>query len=1209
MKTLWNHFLNLRHPLVLALSLLVVLTACEEEENNPVTPEPEPNALQLAQDNDDLSSLVDAVNRTDLADALSDEENPVTIFAPNNSAFAQFLEDNPDFSSLDDIPEDVLTDVLSYHVVAGKTLSSELTAGDIPTLLSGQSLSITLDNGVTLNGNIQVVSADNEVSNGVVHIINGVLSPMAREEADQSIVEIVTEGEDFSILETALTKFPDIVETLQGDGPFTVFGPNNDAFVKFLEEDDRFAALEDIPDDVLKSVLQYHVLAGGKTAADLGASEETVQGESIAITKTEDGVTINGDIAVTTPDVMATNGVIHVIDNVLLPPSLRTEPTIAEIAVATEDLSILVAALGRAPDLLAAAGDPNAALTVFAPTNAAFEQLLADSEDFNSLDDIPDDVLTTILQYHILASIKTAANLEETEETLNGETISVMATGDGVTLNEDVNVTTPNIPASNGVVHLIDKVLMPPSLQPQPTIAELAVGTDDLSILVAALGRAPDLLAAAGDPEAMLTVFAPTNAAFEKLLEDSEDFNSLDDIPDDVLTSILQYHILGSIKKAADLMESEETLNGESIMVMATDEGVTLNGEVKVETPDVVASNGVVHLIDMVLMPPSLQPQPTIAELAAGNENLSILVAALGRAPDLLAAAGNPEAMLTVFAPTNEAFAMLLEEDPRFNSLDDIPDDVLTEILQYHILGATKLAADLMEMEETLSGDNLSIDKSDGVVINGDVTVTDGDIMAANGVVHVIDKVLVPEALAPPKTIAEIAVGTEDLSILVAALQRTPDLLEVAADFNADITVFAPTNDAFVDLLATLSDVLGVQLNGLEDVPDYVLRRVLEYHILNAGKLADDLMNQEETLEGSNLDIEKNGGVVINGNTNVIGDLANIEAANGVVHVIDAVLIPPFIGNALGTALQSLVFDAEGRFTTLLAAVESQEAVLNFLTRQDNVDGTLFAPTNAAFEALINENNGLNSLEDVLALDNLSDILLFHVGADRKERSDLTAASSATHSRLLNPNTGSPLEIYYSNVDGTLILIGYSEVVDADIETPNEEFIIHAINAVLIPPTASVVGVAVDNPQFSQLVAALTRVEEASGDDQNLLPLVTILSGERGEQDLAPFTVFAPTNAAFEALLEALGVGSVDEVPIETLQAVLLYHVISGEPVFSTDLSNGEAETIGGTITIDADNLTIADGNEDNTDASIVGTNILATNGVIHVIDQVLLPE
>jgi transforming growth factor-beta-induced protein len=1064
MKTLWNRFFNLRHPLVLVLSLLVVLTACEEEENNPVTPEPEPNALELAQDNDDLSSLVDAINRTDLASALSDDNNPVTIFAPNNSAFAQFLDDNPDFSSLDDIPEDVLTDVLSYHVVAGKTLSSELTAGDVPTLLSGESLSITLDNGVTLNGNVQVVSADNEVSNGVVHIINGVLSPMAREEADQSIVEIVTESEDFSILETALTKFPDVVETLQGDGPFTVFGPNNDAFAKFLEEDDRFAALEDIPDDVLKAVLQYHVLAGQKTAADLGESEETVQGESIMIAKSDDGVTLNGNVMVSAADVMATNGVIHVIDNVLLPPSLQV----------------------------------------------------------------------------------------------------------------------------------------------QPTIAEIAVDTEDLSILVAALQRVPDLLDAAGNPEAMLTVFAPTNAAFEKLLADSEEFETLDDIPDDVLTSILQYHILGSIKKGADLMESEETLNGESIMVMATDEGVTLNEEVNVVTADIMASNGVVHLIDMVLMPPSLQPQPTIAEIAVDTEDLSILVAALQRVPDLLDAAGNPEAMLTVFAPTNEAFAMLLEEDPRFNSLDDIPDDVLTQILQYHILGATKLAEDLMETEETLSGETLSIDKSDGVVINGDVTVTTGDIMAANGVVHLIDKVLVPEALAPPKTIAEIAAMTEDLSILVAALERTPDLLEVAADVNADITVFAPTNDAFVDLLASLSDALGVELTGLDDVPDYVLRRVLEYHILNAGKLAADLMNEEETLEGSNLSIDKSNGVVINETTNVIGDLANIEAANGVVHVIDAVLVPPFIGSAIGTMLQPAVFDAEGRFTTFLTAVETAE--LDETITLDIIDWTLFLPTNEAFEQFIAD-NGFASAEELLAADNLGDILLYHLSGQRKAVADFNDGASATHSRL--EVDGKFREINVSNNADGFFINGEIEVIEADIATNNG--VVHVVDGVLVPASQTVTEIAVaatqgDSPQFTQLVAALSKVEEASANDNSLLPLVTILDEERGDE-FSPFTVFAPTDAAFEALYQTLGVDGIEDIDAATLQAVLLLHVFSGEDFYSTDLTNGEIETLGGDITIDADNLTIADGNEDNTDASIVGVNILATNGVVHVIDQVLLPE
>ncbi|MEO0332247.1 MAG: fasciclin domain-containing protein, partial [Bacteroidota bacterium] len=589
---------------------------------------------------------------------------------------------------------------------------------------------------------------------------------------------------------------------------------------------------------------------------------------------------------------------------------------------------------------------------------------------------------------------------------------------------------------------------------------------------------------------------------------------------------------------------------------------------------DIMASNGVVHLIDQVLMPPSLQPQPTIAEIATSTESLSILVAALGRAPDLLDAAGNAEAMLTVFAPSDEAFAKLLEEDPRFNSLDDIPDEVLTQILQYHILGATKLAEDLGETEETLSGESLSIDKSDGVVINGDVTVTTADVMAANGVVHLIDRVLVPESLAPPATIAQIAADTEALSTLVAALQRTPDLLETAGDFNADITVFAPTNDAFGDLLTTLSNALGVQLSGLEDVPDYVLRRVLEYHILGSGKLADELGNEEETLEGSDLDIDKNGGVTINESTNVIADLANIEAANGVVHVIDEVLVPDFILNSIGTMLQPAVFDAEGRFTTFLAAVEAAKVIV---ITDPNINWTLFLPTNEAFAQFI-EDNGFASAEEVLAAESLGDILLYHLSGQRKAVADFRDGASATHSRL--EVDGKFREINVSNNGAAGFFInGEFEVIEADIETDNG--VVHVINGVLTPASQTVTEIAVAatqaaTPEFTQLVAALTKVEEASAGSEDLLPLVSILNEKRGTE-FSPFTVFAPTDAAFEALYETLGVEGIDDIDVATLQSVLLLHVSSGEDFYSTDLTNGEFETLGGDITIDVDNLTIVD--------------------------------
>jgi transforming growth factor-beta-induced protein len=877
-----------------------------------------------------------------------------------------------------------------------------------------------------------------------------------------------------------------------------------------------------------------------------------------------------------------------------------------ELADSEDQLSTLVQAIEQV-GLADALSDESTPITIFAPNNSAFTDYLADNPDFGSLSDIPDNVLADVLRYHVVPGANLAADLTSgpVATLLDGQTIAV-TTDNGVMLNGTTRVIEADIRASNGVIHIIDAVLRTAAEEPG-TIAEIASATDDLSTLVAALTRVPALLDAASDAEADLTVFAPTNEAFTAFLEEDDRFDDLASIPDDVLTSVLQYHILAGAKLAADLGESETTLNEEAVTISKTDDGVFINDDTKVTSANIEASNGVVHLINKVLVPPSLRVQPTIAGLAVATDDLSTLVAALQRTPDLLAAADNREASLTVFAPTNAAFTAFIENDPRFGSLADVPDEVLAQVLQYHILASKKLGGDLEATEETLLGETLSIDKTDGVVINGSVNVTAADIEAANGVVHLIDQVLLPPSLEPEPTIAAIATDTEALSILVAALQRTPDLLAAADNREADLTVFAPTNDAFVALL----DALGA--DGLDDIPDFVLRRVLEYHILGAGKLAADLGAIETTLEGADINIDKTNGVVINGSSNVILDLANIEAANGVVHVIDEVLIPPFIAAALGTAVQPLLFDAEERFTTLLTAVEATPDVLNFLVRKD-VDGTLFAPTNAAFEALIADNDAFGSVEDLLAADNLGDILLYHVAADQKSSEDLHQASGATHSRLLNPKSGSPLEIYYSNeADGSLILIGYAKVIEADIATPNEAFTAHAIDAVLLPPSGSVVDVAVGNPAFSELVAALTRVQEASATNAELLPLVTILNGERGDQELAPFTVFAPTNAAFEALYGVLEVDGVNDIPIETLQAVLLYHVISGEPVFSTDLDlleDGQAETVGGaSITVNLDDLTITDGSEASADAAIVIANVIATNGVIHAIDQVLLPE
>lgn len=596
-------------------------------------------------------------------------------------------------------------------------------------------------------------------------------------------------------------------------------------------------------------------------------------------------------------------------------------------------------------------------------------------------------------------------------------------------------------------------------------------------------------------------------------------------------------------------------------------------------------------------------PEPTqnIVEIAQGDDRFDILVSAVVAAglDDDLSGTGP----FTVFAPTDAAFEDLLANTEGIDALEDISEESLVQILQYHVAAVEATSGDLSDGQNVptlLSGESVTIGIDGNTVTVNDATVIEADIMATNGVIHAIDQILVPEGFViepAPQTIAEIASETDALSTLVVALGRVPTLLDAAGDETADLTVFAPTDDAFVALLETLTTATGDTYESLDDVPDYVLERVLEYHILATSKTASELTESEETLEGSSLSID---GTTIDGSANVVDGLADITASNGVVHVIDAVLVPSFILNSLGTVLEPAVFDPEGRFTTLLAAVETAE-LAGALTDADAML-TVFAPTNDAFTAYIDGSDFADASE-LLASDLLDEILLYHVLGMEVPSSAIAAGPSSAPSLYDNDEGGPGEEIYISNngEDG-IFLNGYAQVIIPDLEEANG--VVHVIDAVLVPPMNSIAEIVVaaagdaDSPQFTLLLAALQNADDTDGS------LVDLLSSEEGT-----YTVFAPTDQAF------IDAGFADVAAIEAadpalLRAVLLYHVVQAA-VFSTDLASGAVATAGGgEITVNvADPVTISDLNEASADAEVIDVNILATNGVIHVINQVLLPE
>jgi len=278
-----------------------------------------------------------------------------------------------------------------------------------------------------------------------------------------TIADIVSAEPSFTTLKTAVIK-AGLATTLSGTGPFTVFAPDNDAFnASGISAD----AIGNLPDSVVKKIILYHTIIAkipasrvpaGPNAAVLAAS-----GDSVYVTSNSNGVFVNG-IKVKQADVMASNGLVHVLSSVLMPPP----GNIVQIAQADTTFSYLVAAVLRASTgstNVAAVLSGKAPFTVFAPTNNAFRAAgFATVNDINAADP---NALTTILTYHVLSGRVFSSDLTEGAKpvTVNGNKLSISLSG-GATVKGNSNavaakIKPANIVATNGVIHVIDAVLLP----------------------------------------------------------------------------------------------------------------------------------------------------------------------------------------------------------------------------------------------------------------------------------------------------------------------------------------------------------------------------------------------------------------------------------------------------------------------------------------------------------------------------------------------------------------------------------------------------------------------------------------------------------------------------------------------------------------------------------------------------------------------------
>ncbi|MDB2657398.1 fasciclin domain-containing protein, partial [Crocinitomicaceae bacterium] len=444
-----------------------------------------------------------------------------------------------------------------------------------------------------------------------------------------------------------------------------------------------------------------------------------------------------------------------------------------------------------------------------------------------------------------------------------------------------------------------------------------------------------------------------------------------------------------------------------------TGTGDVFANHAQVNAADLPADNGVVHSIDAVIL-----ADETVADIAIDN-GFSTLVTAVATA-ELLPVVTDPFATLTVFAPDNTAFDNLATAlGVTLNDILALPN--LADILTYHVLGTEVDAASVTNggIVQPVSATNTlktTVTGTGDVFVNqAQVVLT--DLTAGNGLVHTLDAVVLPG-----ETVADIAIDN-GFSTLVTAV-ATAELLPAVTDPFATLTVFAPDNTAF-DNLAT---ALGVTLNDILALPN--LQDILLYHVLGAEVDAASVQNGGIVTALSATNTIKTsvfGGNVYANQAQV--QLADLTADNGLVHTLDAVILP-----------NETVVDAaiDNGFTTLTAAVIAAELLPTL--SDPSAQYTVFAPTDAAFDTYVMD-AGI-TLNDLLAAPNLADVLLYHTLGSEALSTGLSAGNVTTLE-------GSDVVV---NLTGG-VFINDAEVTLADVDVDNG--VVHVINKVLDPATAS----------------------------------------------------------------------------------------------------------------------------------------------------------
>ncbi|XP_023122184.1 periostin isoform X2 [Amphiprion ocellaris] len=524
-------------------------------------------------------------------------------------------------------------------------------------------------------------------------------------------------------------------EEIEGKGSFTMFAPSNDAWDQ-LEDHVRAALVSNVNIE-LYNALHFHMVNRRLLTKDLknGMSLTSMYNDlGLYINHYSNGVVTVNCARIIHGNQVATNGVVHVIDRVIS----AVGNTIKDILDVNEDLSSFSAA-AIASEIMDKLDKPGQ-FTLFAPTNEAFDKLSP-----GYLERIMGDktIIAALVNYHLLNSVQCAEAIMagSVYETAEGSTIEIGCDGDTLTVNGIKMVLKKDIVASNGVIHLIDQVLIPNSAK--EVMELMGASQSTFSDMVSELG-----LSAALGAKTEYTLLAPVNAAFT---------NEVMSTDQTLLRVILENHILKLKVTLGELYNGQllETIAGKLLRVFIYRTAVCIENACMTRGGK-EGSNGALHVLRSLIKP----ADKTLYELLIADGRFKIFLSLMETAglDELL----KQEGSYTIFAPTDDAFDGLSKEDFALLKSDL---NALRTILLYHISNGVfingGLEGGVTNLLKTFQGNNLQVLSVNNSIHVNSVDVPDSDLMATNGVIHVVKNVLYP---------GDLPVGRQDLLVLLRKL-------------------------------------------------------------------------------------------------------------------------------------------------------------------------------------------------------------------------------------------------------------------------------------------------------------------------------------------------------------------------------------------------------------------------------------------------------